>query len=219
MEIQVWSDVICPWCYIGKRRLERAIRSEGSSEGVEIRYRSYELDPNAPRGAIERLTERLARRYGWTPAQVDATNARVTEVAASEGLEYRLDRAVPSNTLDAHRLLQLAGSRGRRPQVEERFFRAYFTEGVPIGDTRELIRLATEAGVPEDEAIRVLAGAEFTTEVRADEEEARSIGARGVPFFVFDRRFGVSGAQPLEVFQDALRRSRAPAESTAPSAE
>lgn len=205
MRIEVWSDVVCPWCYIGKRRLETALAEFPHRESVTITWRSFELDPDAPEHFTGTLNEMLAEKYGATLEQAARMNARVSGLAAAEGLDYHLDQARPSNTFDAHRLVHLAAACGVQGAVEERLMRAYFTEGQPVGDAETLARLGAEAGVDVDEARAVLAGDDYADEVRADEARAAALGIRGVPFMVIDERYGVSGAQPAEVFLDALQ--------------
>jgi len=204
MKVEVWADVVCPWCYIGRRRLEKALAQFDGTAPVEVVYRSFELDPGAPPQSDMSLDELLAAKYGLSTAEAHAANERVSRLAAAEGLELRLDRARPSNTLNAHRLLQLATVRHLRPAVEERFLKAYFTEGASLGDPETLLHLSVEAGLRDQDARHVLAGQAFTLQVRADETEAAALGADGVPFFLFDRTRTVSGAQPSEFFLNVL---------------
>jgi predicted DsbA family dithiol-disulfide isomerase len=205
MKVEVWSDVVCPWCYIGKRRFESALSDYEHASDVEIVWRSFELDPHAPRVQGESAVEHLAGKYGMTLDQARAAQSRVSTIAAGEGLEYRLGETQRGNSFDAHRLLQLARVRGLQGDVKERFLRAYFIEAESIGDPQALQRLAVEAGLERDEVAEVLAGERFATEVREDERRAQSLGIRAVPFFVLDERIGVEGAQPSEVILQALR--------------
>jgi len=207
VKVEIWSDVICPWCYIGKRRFEAALARFPQGPEVEVVWRSFELDPDAPAHRQESLEQMLSAKYGMTVAQARAANDRVTGLAAAEGLEYRLGVARPGNTFDAHRLLHLAARRGVQGALKERLFRAYFTEGEPIGEPEALVRLAAEAGIDAEEARVVLESGAYAGEVRADEEDAAALGAQGVPFFVIDRAFGVSGAQPADVLLRALRQA------------
>lgn len=204
MKVEIWSDVVCPWCYIGKRRFEAALARFPHAADVEVVYRSFELDPNAAARDGRPLDQRLAAKYGVPLEQARAMNARVTDAAAAEGLDYHLDQARPGNTLDAHRLIHFAASEGRQAEMKERLLAAYFSEGVPIGDRDQLIRLAGDAGLAPERARQVLDGGEFEAEVRADEREAAQLGITGVPFFVLDRRYGVSGAQPADLMLQAL---------------
>jgi predicted DsbA family dithiol-disulfide isomerase len=208
MIVEVWSDIVCPWCYIGKRRFERALERFEHRDEIEVVWRSFELDPRAPRTAGTSLDEMLATKYGVSRAQAAAMNARVTEQARGEGLDYHLERARPGNTFDAHRLTHLAATTGKRAAAVERFMHGYFVEGAEIGDPETLVRLAAEVGVDADAAREALAGDAYASEVRADEARARAFGVSGVPFFAIDERYGVSGAQPVELLVEALREAR-----------
>jgi predicted DsbA family dithiol-disulfide isomerase len=210
VQVEVWGDVICPWCYIGRRRFEKALRQFDGAESVEVTYRSFELDPGAPAQSDMSLAQLLAAKYGLSLVEAQSANERVTQTAAAEGLEFHLERARPTNTLAAHRLLQLAAARHNRPAVEERFLKAYFTEGESLSDPETLVRLALEAGLRDADARRVLAGQAFTLHVRQDEAEAAALGADGVPFFLFDRLRTVSGAQPTDFFLNVLEMVRGP---------
>jgi predicted DsbA family dithiol-disulfide isomerase len=207
MTVEIWSDVVCPWCYIGKRRFENALAQFEHRDEVEVRYRSFELDPSAPAQAEGAPAERLASKYGISVEQAEASNAQLTAMAAAEGLEYHLDRTRGGNTFDAHRLLQLAVGRGVQPEVKERLMRGYFTESEPLGDRETLVKLAAAAGLDADEARATLESDAYADAVREDETLANRIGIQGVPFFVLGRRFGVSGAQPAELLLEALERS------------
>lgn len=207
MNIEIWSDVVCPWCYLGKRRLEHALEDFENKDRVTIAWRSFELDPEAPREIDGDPLERLMAKYGMTREQAEEGHARLTRLAAAEGLEYHLDRALPANTFDAHRLTRLAAEHGLESEAVERLFRAHFTEGLPIGRPETLITLFTDVGLPEAEVREVLEGDRFADEVREEEAMAAGFGARGVPFYVIDRRYAMSGAQPREVFSAALREA------------
>ncbi len=207
MEVEVWSDVVCPWCYLGKRRLERALDAFEHRDEVTVRWRSFELDPGAPPRRTETAAEHLAAKYGLTPEQVEASWQRLTGLAAAEGLEYRLPDTKGGSSFDAHRLLQLARELGLQDAVKERFLRAHFTEGLPLGDRETLARVAVEAGLPQDEVDEVLATDRFAQEVRDDERRAQQLGIGGVPFFAIDGRYGVSGAQSSDHLLQALREA------------
>ncbi len=209
LRVDVWSDIACPWCYVGKRRLEGALAGLPQRDDVEIVWRAFELDTRAPRAADPGVSygERLARKYGSKVADAEARIRQLTEVAAADGLDFRFDRIRPGNTFDAHRLIHLAHERGVQDAVKERFLRAYLTEGEAIGDPDTLARLAAEAGLDAAEAAQVLATDRYAREVRADEEEARQIGISGVPFFVIGGRYAVSGAQPVELLQRAIEQA------------
>jgi predicted DsbA family dithiol-disulfide isomerase len=208
VRVDVWADLACPWCYIGKRHLQRALRQFRQRDRVEVVWRSFELDPLAPRigDASGTCSERLARRCGAQPPQAQAGLDRAAEVARRAGLELRLDRARGGNTFDAHRLLHLARLRGKQGALAERFLRATHIEGRAIGDRDALAELAHQVGLDAAELRDVLDGDRFAAEVRRDESVARDLGVTGVPFFVFGGRFGVSGAQSIEVLLGALER-------------
>jgi predicted DsbA family dithiol-disulfide isomerase len=211
VRVEIWSDLVCPWCAIGKRRFEAALARFEHRDEVDVVWRSFELDPAAPRTVDGSSTQRLADKYGVSLDQARAMERRVTEAAAGEGLDVRYDLARPGNTVDAHRVLHLAADRGVQSAVKERLLVAYFTEGEPVADRPTLARLAGEAGLDAGETARMLASDDYLAEVRADEAEARALGIQGVPFFVLDRRYGVSGAQPADVLLAALRRAWADA--------
>ena len=214
MRIDIWSDVVCPWCYLGKRRFERALAEFDDRDGVEVIHRSFQLDPTRPKGQTQNRREMLMGKYQLTPAQVEAMDTRMEQAAAADGLEYHLGDGVTGNTFDAHRLLHLAAQRGRQDATLERFYRGYFTEGRSLFDDESLTALAVESGLDAAEVRGVLAGDAYAAAVTADTREAHALGATGVPFFVFDHRFGVSGAQGIEVFAQVLARAR---ESRVPS--
>ena len=207
MKVEIWSDVVCPWCYIGKRRLERALERFEHRAEVQVVWRSFELDPQSPRQRTGDSVGRLADKYGISCDEALAMHARVTGVAAEEGLAYRLDVARHGNTFDAHRLLHLAAERDRQGILKERLLAAYFTEGEAIGDADVLVRLAAEAGIDAGAARAALESDAYAEQVHADEREATTLGIQGVPFFVLDRRYGVSGAQPAEVLLGALEQA------------
>ena len=209
LRIDVWSDIACPWCYVGKRRLEAALANFPHREAVEIVWRAFELDPSAPRerDAMVSYAARLSSKYGSSVAEAEGMILRMTEVAAADGLDFRFDRIRPGNTLDAHRVLHLAGERGKQDEVKERFLRGYMTEGERIGDPEVLARLAGEAGLDPEEVRAVLASDAHLKAVREDEDEARQLGISGVPFFVLGGKYAISGAQPAEVLLRALGRA------------
>ena len=208
MRIDVWSDLVCPWCYIGKRRLERALAELPHSQPVEIVHRSFQLNPSAPLGTTSSRRDYLRAKYGWSPTQAAKIDADMEQRAAADGLEYHLTAdGVTGNTFDAHRLVHLAGDRGRQDETVERLFRAYFTEQRSLFDRDSLLDLAADVGLDRDDAAAALRDNRYAETVAADIESARRLGATGVPFFVFDRRLGLSGAQPVEVFVDAIKQA------------
>jgi predicted DsbA family dithiol-disulfide isomerase len=207
MRIEVWSDVVCPWCYVGKRRLEDALERFEHSADIDVVWRAFELDPSAPRLDDTEPVERLARKYGVSREQAEAMNERVTRVADGEGLSFRLDIAKRGNTFDAHRLLHLGADRGVQDALQEELFADYFERGQAIGDHDVLAKAAVVAGLDEDEARAVLSTDRYAEDVRNDERKATEIGISAVPFFVFDGRYGVAGAQSSDVLLDVLRRA------------
>ena len=207
LTVEIWSDVVCPWCYIGKRRFEAALERFGHADEVTVMWRSFELDPEAAHVSEGTATERLAAKYGMSLERAAQLHGEMTERAAAEGLEFRFDLARGGNTFDAHRLIHLAATYGHQAAAQERLMRAYFTEGEAISDPDTLIRLVAGVGVEVEEARDVLAGDRFASDVREDELLASQLGIQGVPFFVLDRRYGVSGAQPPEVLVQALERA------------
>ncbi len=209
MNVEIWSDVVCPWCYLGMRRFERAAAAFGRAGEVTVTYRSFELDPGAPAQRTGTHAEHLARKYGMTIEQAEESGRQMTQRAAAEGLEFRFDLMRGGSTFDAHRLLHLARDHGLQPQLKERLMRATFTEGSPVSDRDSLVRLATEAGLPAAKAAAVLDGDAYAEAVRADEQQAARYGITGVPFFVADGKFAVGGAQPPEVLLQLLQRAHA----------
>jgi predicted DsbA family dithiol-disulfide isomerase len=204
MQVEIWSDVVCPWCYIGKRRFERALEAFPHADEVSVTYRSFELDPGAPSERTGSHTEHLTRKYGISVERADQMHAQMTEVAATEGVEFRFDLMRGGNTFDAHRLLHLARKYDRQLVLKEQLLRATFTDGQPVADKDILVRIAGEAGIPTDEARAVLDGNAYSDDVRADEQQAAQYGITGVPFFVVDGKYGVSGAQPSDVLSQLL---------------
>ena len=211
MQVEIWSDVVCPWCYLGKRRFERALESFGHRDDVTVVYRSFELDPSAAPGVTTPTEEVLASKYGMNPEQAKDAQRQMEQRAAQDGLEFKMDSLRSGNTRDAHRLLHLAKARGVQAELAERLHRAYFSEQASVFDHSSLANLATEAGLDRDEALRVLASDEYGDAVDTDEAMAHSLGVTGVPFFVVDRRYGISGAQPADVIAATLERSWAEA--------
>jgi predicted DsbA family dithiol-disulfide isomerase len=207
VQIEVFSDVVCPWCYIGKRRLEEALAGFQHADQVTVTYRSFQLDPTSPATSELSLEQMLAQKYGRSLAQARQMNDRVAGIAATVGLDFHLQQAHPANTFRAHRLLHFAATKGVGNELTERLMRGYFAEGVRIGDRDELLRLAVEVGLEPEEVAAVLDSDAFDAEVRADIELARAFGATGVPFFVFDRKYAVSGAQETALFTEVLDKA------------
>ncbi|MGP3562209.1 DsbA family oxidoreductase [Geobacillus sp. BK01] len=216
MKIEVWSDFVCPFCYIGKRRLEQALEQFPHRENVEIVFRSFELDPNAKKETPLTIHEIIANKYGISLEEAKRANADIGRQAEAVGLTFRFETMKPTNTFDAHRLAQYAKEKGKLNDMVERLFYAYFTESKFISDRDVLLALAEAAGLDRTEAEEVLAGGRYTEEVRRDEEEAAALGVRGVPFFVLNRKYAVSGAQPVEVFRQALEKVWEEEQQTSP---
>jgi predicted DsbA family dithiol-disulfide isomerase len=230
VKVEIWSDVVCPWCAVGKHRFEKALARFAHRDEVEVSYHSFELDPSAPREQQGDIHDHLAAKYGMSRAEAEAKHRQMTAMAAEDGWDFQFDRARRGNTFDAHRLLHLAAEpnscrtredrasdrrgavgRGLQDAVMERLFRGYFTEGEPIADHATLVRLGAEAGLDADEARAVLASDRYADAVRADERQARTYGITGVPFFVVDRKYGVSGAQPPDALLQVLETAWADA--------
>ena len=215
MKVEIWSDVVCPWCYIGKRRFESALKRLGDHADVEVTWRSFQLNPEQPRGRRQSHDEYLAEKLGGSLQQVRVLNERVTALAAAEGLDYDFERYQVINTWDAHRVAHLGKELGLGDPIQERFLGGQLVEGEVLDDPDTLVRLAGEVGVPAEEVWDVLATDRYADEVAADIRTARELGIGGVPFFVIDRRYGVSGAQTPEVFVQALETARRDAEPVA----
>jgi predicted DsbA family dithiol-disulfide isomerase len=206
MQVEIWSDVVCPWCYLGKRYFEQALERFPHRDEVEVIYRSFELDPSAPPGVTTPTVETLAGKYGMGLEQAREAQRQMEQRAAQAGLTFRMEDLRSGSTRDAHRLLQLAGARGKGAELAERLHRAYFTDQASIFDHASLAGFAADVGLDRDEALAVLAGDQYAQAVEADEQVAYSLGVTGVPFFVIDRRYGISGAQPAETITQVLEQ-------------
>ena len=207
MDVEIWSDVGCPRCAIGKVRFERALAAFGHADEVTVRWRSFELDRHAPASRDGDYAAMLAAKYRTTTDRAQAMIDRMVDQGAAEGLDFRFDIVKPGNTFDAHRVVHLAAERGLQHEVKDRFLDAYHSQGEEVGDHDVLVRLAADAGMDAEEVRAMLATDDFADAVRADEEQAVEYGISGVPFFVLDRRMGVSGAQPTEVLLQALEQA------------
>jgi len=207
LQVEAWSDIHCPWCYIGKRRFETALSQFEHRDQVEITWRSFQLDPDSPTEYPGTINDLLVEKKGISRQRAEQMHAQVTALAAKEGLDYRFDKVRVGNSLNAHRLVHLAAEQNLQDQMQERLFHAYFTEGLPVGDIETLVQLGVEVGLPV-EAIRAMFNSQaYTEDVLADQQQAYEIGVQGVPFYVFAQKYAVSGAQPAEVFQTALERA------------
>jgi predicted DsbA family dithiol-disulfide isomerase len=198
MDVEIWSDIACPWCYVGKKRFEAALAAFPHKDEVSVTWRSFELDPEAPADRGLPHDELIARKYGRSLEEVHQMDAQLTAVAAAEGIDMRLADARSGSTFDGHRLVHLAEEHGLGEAMKERLFCAYFTEGALIADHDALLRAAVEVVLDEAEVREVLLTERFAEEVRDDERTAQSAGISAVPCFVIDRKFGASGAQPPE---------------------
>jgi predicted DsbA family dithiol-disulfide isomerase len=207
MRVDIWSDIACPWCYIGKRRFEAALAEFEHRDDIELTWHSFELQPDGTSTPAGGHAAHLAEKYGRTLEQANQMLDDMTATAAKDGLVYRFDIAQGSNTFDAHRLLHFAHERGLQDQLKEALMRAMFTEGRSVADHESLTEIAAEAGLDRSEVSAVLAGNDYAAAVRADEAQARSFGINGVPFFVIDEKYGVSGAQPSELLHQALEQA------------
>ena len=219
LELEVWSDIACPWCYVGKRRLEAALKQ--FPHPVSVAWRAFELDPRAPKETDRTVShaERIARKYGMSVAQAQKSTENLVAAAHAEGLAFDFVNIRSGNTFDAHRLVHLGQERGVQDAVKERMMKAYFEQGELMSDHGTLVRLATEAGLDAREATEVLAGDAHAAAVRAEEAQAAELGISGVPCFVFHRRFAVSGAQSPEVILSALHQAWAERPASAALAE
>jgi predicted DsbA family dithiol-disulfide isomerase len=209
MLVEIWSDVVCPWCYIGKRRFEAAIEEFEHKDEVEVRWRSFELDPGAPFRRSGTMAEHLARKYGMSAEEAESRLESMNRLAAAEGLEYDLSRTNGGNTFDAHRLIHLGYGKGAETgaAIKEALLKAYFVDLEPISEPEVLQRVGESVGLDAEEVTALLESDRFAAEVRADEAEAKELGCTGVPFFVFDRAFAVPGAQDADTFLAVLRRA------------
>ena len=207
MHVEIWSDIACPWCYIGKRRFEAALEQFEHAAQVDVTWRSFELDPHAPARRPAGVVEHLAAKYGQTPAAAQGMVDHMERMAAAEGLDMRLEHTVGGNTFDAHRLLHLAGERGRQHELKDELLRRYFADGQAVAVHAVLADAAAATGLDRAEAEAVLAGDAYAAAVRADEEQAYELGISAGPFFVLNRKYGVPGAQPPDVLLNALQRA------------
>ena len=208
MKVEIWSDIACPFCYIGKRRFAEALSQFDDREQVEVIYRSFELDPRAPKDVEHDIYEELAAKYGISRGQAIEMNENVGGMAETVGLTFNFETMIITNTFDAHRLIHLAQQHGKVQEMTERIFQAYFVESQHVGEQAVLAQLGEDVGIDKQEVLQMLKGTEYTNEVRADEQEAQRLGVNGVPFFVINRKYGISGAQSSELFLNTLQKAR-----------
>lgn len=206
MEIAIWSDYVCPFCYIGKRKLEQALEQSGYRNQAKLILKSYQLDASTPEVVTESTYEALARKYQTSIEQVKSMTANVVEQAKAVGLEYNFDNSSPANTAKAHRLVKWADTKGKGYDLGEKLLHAYFIEAQNINDPVVLIQLATELELDPVQANEVLESNQFFPDIQIDQTEAAQIGVQGVPFFVLNNKYAISGAQPVEVFIEAIEK-------------
>lgn len=207
MKVEVWSDIMCPFCYIGKRNYEAGLKQFADTNNIEIIWKSFQLDPNIPEAVEENVYQYLADRKGMSYEQSVQMHESVIATAKQAGLDYNFDKAVIANSFNAHRMIQMAKTKGLGDAAEERLFYAYFTEGKNFGSTDVLVELGKDIGLTEVEVQTALTDDTYAYKVRQDVEEAQQLGVRGVPFFVFDRKYAISGAQPPAAFLETLEKS------------
>ena len=207
MHVEIWSDIACPWCYVGKRRFERALAGFDHADEVDVTWRAFQLDPSAPAARDGNYRDLLARQYGRSDEEAAEMLGQMTAVGAEEGLDLRFEDVRPANTLDGHRLVHLAATLGRQDEMKERLMRAYFSEGELVSDHATLARLADEVGLPAARVEAVLGSGEFADRIAAERELAVGFGLTGVPFFAVERSVGATGAQPAQVMTQLLEHS------------
>ena len=207
MKVEIWSDVMCPFCYIGKRRFEESLKQFENKDEVEIEWKSFQLNPDMKTEPGLNINQYLADKKGWTLDYAKQMNGHVTKMAAEVGLQYNMDKAVVANSFNAHRLIHLAKSHGLNNEAKERLLKAYFTEGKNIDDTQTLVQLGTEIGLDAAEIEQVLATDAYASDVNEDLAQAQNYGIQGVPFFVYDNKYAISGAQAVPVFEDTLNKA------------
>ena len=217
MKVEIWSDIMCPFCYIGKRNFEAALREFDAKNEIEIEWKSFQLDPTIPKSFEKKVStyEYLAERKGMPVERSKEMHDNIVETARKVGLTYNFEKAVVANSFDAHKLIQLAKTKGLGDAAEESLFKAYFSNGQDMSDHSTLIRLGKEIGLNEEEITAALVSEEFEAKVNFDVSEGSQLGVTGVPFFVFDRKYAVSGAQPIETFLNALKQSHAESKNEA----
>ena len=207
LAVEIWSDVVCPWCYLGKHRFDNALAAFAHRDQVQVVWKSFQLMPSMRTDPTISLDEFLAREKGIDVRTAKQMHERLVHLADEEGLVYHFDQAIPANTFDAHRMIHFAKEHGKQGEAEERLFRAYFTEGRNIDERNTLVALGTEIGLDPKQLSAALANGTYADDVRTDIHEAAELGIQGVPFFVLDRKYGVSGAQPTPLFRQALEQA------------
>ncbi|WP_139997464.1 DsbA family oxidoreductase [Paenibacillus paridis] len=207
MKVEVWSDIACPFCYIGKRNLEGALEQFAHRDAIEVVYRSFELYPDAPLEIDQSFVNEALEKQGMTTEQLQAKKRKMTELGRTVGIDYQWEQQVQTNMFDAHRLTHFAAQFGKQVEMTERLFKGYFSEGKHLGNHEMLAGMADDIGLDRSAALAAMKSKEFVSEVREDEQMAGQMGVRGVPFFVIDRKYAISGAQPVEVFLQTLEKA------------
>ncbi len=207
MKVEIWSDIMCPFCYIGKRHFEKSLSQLNDTGAIEIEWKSFQLDPTIPK-TVKKISvyQYLADAKGMSLSESKKMHDNVVQSAKNVGLTYNYDNAIVANSFDAHRMIQFAKTKGLGDQLEEALFKAYFTDGKNIGDINDLLEIGVSIGIEKSTLKAVLESEQFTNEVKNDISEAQEIGVRGVPFFVFDRKYAISGAQPISVFIETIEK-------------
>lgn len=205
--VEVWSDIFCPFCYIGKSKFESALEKFSRKEEVEVIYKSFELNPNSQKSQDGDIHSIIASKYGVSYEQAKMNNDNIVEQAALAGLTFNFDTLVPTNSFDAHRMIHFAAKYGKMKEMTEALFAAYFTDSKNVSDKETLANIAVVIGLDKEEALKALNSDAYGKEVRADEEEGSKLGVNSVPFFVFNRKFAVSGAQSPEAFLSVLEKA------------
>ena len=219
MKVEVWSDVVCPFCYIGKTHFDEALAKFAEKENMEFEWKSFQLNPNLKTNLDQTLYEHLSESKGISVEQAKGMGSHASQMGTQSGLELNFDKSVVANSFNSHRLIHFAKANGKQQEMKARLFKAYFTEGKNIDDAETLIALATEIGLNADEAKSVLESDKYASDVNDDINESQQLGVRGVPFFVFDRKYAVSGAQQTEAFLETLEKSFAEWRKANPNVE
>ncbi len=209
MKVEIWSDIGCPFCYIGKQNFEAGVREFAGKDELEVIYRSFQLDPTAEKHPDISIAELLAKKYGKSVKEAEIMNSQVADAAKAAGLDFNMEKVVPSNSRDAHRLVKLAAEEGRESEAMNHLYKAYFTDGINVADSEALVSIGTEIGLAEEKIRKMLESDEYKEKVIEDQNVANQLGAQGVPLFVINRKYGVSGAQPPEAFTEALTKAYA----------
>lgn len=209
MKVEIWSDIGCPFCYIGKQNFEAGVREFAGKDELEVIYRSFQLDPTAEKHPDISIAELLAKKYGKSVKEAEIMNSQVAEAAKAVGLDFNMEKVVPSNSRDAHRLVKLAAEEGRESDAMNHLYKAYFTDGINVADSEALVSIGTEIGLAEEKIRKMLESDQYKEKVIEDQNVANQLGAQGVPLFVINRKYGVSGAQPPEAFTEALTKAYA----------